>query len=169
MNDIETDDTARQLPPVVTATKPRVTSVIDNGIITLSEGALPVGAYSLADIPAEHHAELALRGLRQLLINTDDPDAMFDNLRKGKIPGRTVAKPKALDPRRKAVALANADTEAADKGVKTYLPGGKKVSPDYALILENCEQAAAAMSRADVTKAHKRAAVLIQYAKLIGE
>lgn len=171
MNDTETDDTARELPPFspIQETNARTTSAIENGIVTLMDGENLIGVYPLADIPVQHHAELAVRGLRQLLIGSHNPAAMFKAIRDGIIPGRAVAKPKTLDPRRKAVALANADTEAAEKNVKTYLPGGKKISPDYALILENAEQVAAAMSRADVTKAHKRAAVMIQYAKLIGE
>ena len=146
--------------PIPTTTKSRTSSTIADGAVTLQNP--DAGPFALADIPQANHAALALHGLRQLLMNANNPNKTFADLVAGKTPGKSPAKPKELDHRRMAIAFANTDMAAKEQQLKANDPAWK-------MLLDDAEQRAAGLTGAEVKAEHKRLAVMIHYAKLVGE
>lgn len=146
--------------PIPTTTKSRTSSTISDGAVTLQNP--DAGPFALADIPQANHAALALHGLRQLLMNANNPNKTFADLVAGKTPGKSPAKPKELDHRRMAIAFANTDMAAKEQQLKANDPAWK-------MLLDDAEQRAAGLTGAEVKAEHKRLAVMIHYAKLVGE
>lgn len=165
---IRVDATDAQTDPDTITTKVRVSSTIDGSVVTVTDAA-GSATYDLANIPVTAYPALAALALRDLLIRSHDRAKTYAALVAGTVPGRKAsAAKKALAPARKAIALAMADAEALEKGVKRFAPGGK-INSDYAMILENCEQTAAGLDRAGAATWSKKRAVMEHLAKLIGE
>jgi len=149
------------------ATKPRTTSTISGGVVTLTRDGTET-AFDMAGISSTGHAALAAHGLRVLLIGADDPAARYAELVAGKTPGRVAAAAKELDPWRLAYAHTLADESAKRDSVKTFGPGGKAHTPEYAMLLDNAKQRSVALDKAGLAKARVIPAVAVHYARLVG-
>lgn len=137
----------------------RIASEIDHAAATVR---IADEAYAAADLPEPVRAALLLIGLRTTLIASDNRPATFSELASGKIPGRAPAKPKELDHRRLAIAIADTDKLAKEQGLKVSDPARKA-------ILDDMKQKVAGYDAKAVKDHHKRAPVMIAYAKLVGE
>ena len=105
--DTEVDDT-KKLPGPLAATdvKTRRSGKIDltTGVVTI-DGA----AYARNDLPANAQVWCGLHGMRRHLLNAKNPADAWADLVAGKLPSDGAAKPRELDNRRLACAMAHAD------------------------------------------------------------
>lgn len=132
--------------------------------------AIDMAEWPVAQLPLPVLHALAATALKARLAAVKDPAAAYREMLAGAVPGRTPARPKPLDARRKAVALAWADEAAdaakeADKTWRKFLPGGKP-SADFAVMLENAEQRAAGATKEVIAAEHGKRTVRHHYVDL---
>lgn len=116
--------------------------------------------YLLAPLPSEIITVLALRGLRTLIVNSDDPSADFDALMEGSLPVRERVSSADAN-KREAYALYVADYNAQKRKI------GKK-HPEYPALLNEARGLAATIDAAGLRKVMKIGEVVMHYDRLRG-
>lgn len=154
------DDTKAIIEPP-TADKARA----PRSVITLDvkEATLTIDGvtYDATALPENSRWWCTLRGLASRLNATDNPAGAWTDLKAGHIPSHGPAKPKELDPWRRAYAHALADKQAKEQGFKPK-------SLEFAGLLDTCMAAAASMDRDGLTKAKRIPAVVVHWNRLTG-
>jgi len=163
--DAETDTTT-QLPGPLSAAAVKTRAERRPATINVTAGTVSFGGttYSidgLAEIASKTIRWCALRGLASRLQASDDPAAEFARLKAGTIPSHGPAKPKEVDPWRKAYAHAYAEKQAKDGGVKSK-------SPEFATMLDEAMQRAAALDKTSMRNVRYNPAVVAHYNRITG-
>lgn len=156
---------------VPASAKTRVKSTIAGTVVTMTDG-VATATFDFASLPTEVASAIAVIGLRDLLIRSDDPSAAFAKLMGGAVPGRKPAKekpttkPRELSAWRQAWAHAAAEKAVKDAGGKTYI--GKNMTPEMKLELDNAMQRAVGLHGATLAKAKLNSVIVGHWERLTG-
>lgn len=154
------DDTKAIIEPP-TADKARA----PRSVITLDvkEATLTIDGvtYDATALPENSRWWCTLRGLASRLNATDNPAGAWTDLKAGHIPSHGPAKPKELDPWRRAYAHALADKQAKADGIKPK-------SVEFAALLNQYMTTAAVIDRSGLLLAKLIPAVVVHYNRLTG-
>ena len=162
--DSETNDTnTTQLPGPLSAADVKTRAERRPATIDIAAGTVSFagGIYTVADLPPLASKWCELRGLASRLQASDDAEAEFAKLKAGTIPSHGPAKPKELDPWRRAYAHAFADKQAKERGHKLK-------SPEHVTLIDEAMQTAATMDRDALKKARTIPAVVTHWNRITG-
>lgn len=153
--DSEIDDTTTTTD---TPGKERRKSVINRAVSTVTVDGIEY-APAMLNVAAQQWC--LLNGIRRHLLSAKDPTEAWFALSSGILPSDGAAKPKELDPWRKAYALALADKDAKAAGIKAR-------TPEFATLLDDAMTRAAGLDRDALKKAKTIPAVVVHWNKLTG-